>query len=353
MCLMRCVFPLLLRLNAPADRKSRIIQPRINDHVETKKYDGVQSSIAAMKGLPCAGRHDRNRPHGRLFMVLASFLIVMRMAWVGVATASVQCVNLQSCNQTKEQTENFDADRPMWVLKAELRIRQSQRRRLISILNQFAEMRKNQRLVIELGNQGPDGSHLANQSGETLDAIGAPPELAQLLAVEDRIRRLRHLRKIVLAKQAARRYEKKLQAARNPTRTILLRTAKVYGSWVGLCVAAKTGRRISHALRAGDEPWDGVNAWLRGFGDRVDKCHMDLQNDIQPRLAFFQPVIDYFWQALVWRGLQRRMLASKAREIREASETHVPDVALEDGPSHVGSWDRVINARNILILTMF
>ncbi|CAK9002757.1 ATP-dependent zinc metalloprotease FtsH [Durusdinium trenchii] len=268
-------------------------------------------------------------------MVIASLLVAVRMAWLGVATASTASLNFahpQLQNQTKEikggqigqdQVEDFaDTDRPMWMVRAELRMRQFQRRRLIRILNQFAEMRKHQRLVKELGSQGPDGSHLANQSVETLDAVAAPPELAQLLAVEDRIRRLRHLRRILVAKEAAARSEQKLQAVRSPKRTIL----RLCGTSLGVCLVAKSGWRISQAVRTTAGPWDDMGTWLKGLG----KCYADVQEGVQPWLGSFQPFIDYFWQAWIWRGFQRRMMASKARDLREASEIRVPDVALED-----------------------
>ena len=253
--------------------------------------------VSAMRILTREAHREVTRPHARSLMVIASLLVAVRMAWLGVATASTASLNFahpQLQNQTKEigqdQVEDFaDTDRPMWMVRAELRMRQFQRRRLIRILNQFAEMRKHQRLVKELGSQGPDGSHLANQSVETLDAVATPPELAQLLAVEDRIRRLRHLRRILVAKEAAARSEQKLQAVRSPKRTIL----RLCGTSLGVCLVAKSGWRISQAVRTTAGPWDDMGTWLKGLG----KCYADVQEGVQPWLGSFQPFIDYFWQA--------------------------------------------------------
>ena len=164
-------------------------------------------------GITCQDVSKRHIIHGRVLAVIAS-IFVAKTIWFGAATASV----IWSVHPTKVNQENHTnhvdsmeqqlddvGHASIFQVDMELRIRQFQRRRLIRILNQFTNMRKNQRVIRELANQGPDGSHLVNQSISPVEVetTGPPPELAQLLVLEARIRRLRHLRRILLCKKGS------------------------------------------------------------------------------------------------------------------------------------------------------
>ena len=257
--------------------------------------------------ITCQDVSKRHIIHGRILAVVAS-IFVAKTIWFGAATASVTVwsvhptqVNQENhTNQMDSMEQQLDdiGHASMFQVDMELRMRQFQRRRLIRIMNQFANMRKNQRAIRELASQGPDGSHLVNQSiprgeGET---PGPPPELAQLLALEARIRRLRHLRRILLAKKAAARSRQELASLRqNLVKKALL---TVCGSSLGMCVVAKTYPRISEVIKAA-KGWNDKEErnWLRDVGKHTDKKYSEFQEVVQPWLEPFQPFIDYFWQA--------------------------------------------------------
>ncbi|CAL1133755.1 unnamed protein product [Cladocopium goreaui] len=290
-------------------------------------------------GITCQDVSKRHIIHGRVLAVIAS-IFVAKTIWFGAATASV----IWSVHPTKVNQENHTnhvdsmeqqlddvGHASIFQVDMELRIRQFQRRRLIRILNQFTNMRKNQRVIRELANQGPDGSHLVNQSISPVEVetTGPPPELAQLLVLEARIRRLRHLRRILLAKKAAARSRQELASLRRSPVKKTLQT--VCGSCLGMCVVAKTYPRISQVVKAAKN-WNDKEerTWLRDVGKHADKKYAEFQEVVQPWLEPFQPFIDYFWQAWIWRGFQRRLMAARERELKETSDIGVPNVALED-----------------------
>ena len=257
-------------------------------------------------GITCQDVSKRHIIHGRVLAVIAS-IFVAKTIWFGAATASV----IWSVHPTKVNQENHTnhvdsmeqqlddvGHASIFQVDMELRIRQFQRRRLIRILNQFTNMRKNQRVIRELANQGPDGSHLVNQSISPVEVetTGPPPELAQLLVLEARIRRLRHLRRILLAKKAAARSRQELASLRRSPVKKALQT--VCGSCLGMCVVAKTYPRISQVVKAAKN-WNDKEerTWLRDVGKHADKKYAEFQEVVQPWLEPFQPFIDYFWQA--------------------------------------------------------
>ena len=137
---------------------------------------------------------------------------------------------------------------------------------LIRILNQFSTMHKNQRLIRELANQGPDGSHLASAPTSAVEAesTGPPPELPRLLAIEERIRRLRHIRRILVAKKAAAESRQELASLRrSPIKKAML---TICGGSLGMCVVAKTYPRISELVRGAKWTSNDKNIWLKDVG---------------------------------------------------------------------------------------
>ena len=137
-------------------------------------------------GITCQDVSKRHIIHGRVLAVIAS-IFVAKTIWFGAATASV----IWSVHPTKVNQENHTnhvdsmeqqlddvGHASIFQVDMELRIRQFQRRRLIRILNQFTNMRKNQRVIRELANQGPDGSHLVNQSISPVEVETTGPHLS-------------------------------------------------------------------------------------------------------------------------------------------------------------------------------
>ena len=248
---------------------------------------------------------DVSKRHGRL-VALAVIVASIQAFRFGIGTASVTALasidpkvtqeNHTELESTEQQTDDI-GHVSIFQVDMELRIKQLQRQRLIRILNQFSTMHKNQRLIRELANQGPDGSHLASAPASAVEAesTGPPPELPRLLAIEERIRRLRHIRRILVAKKAAAESRQELASLRrSPIKKAML---TICGGSLGMCVVAKTYPRISELVRGAKWTSNDKNIWLKDVGKRIDKNYGDLQEVIQPWLGSFQPFIDYFWQA--------------------------------------------------------
>ena len=249
--------------------------------------------------------HDLSKRHGRyLVVVLASILAAVKTTWFGDALTSVPVVHSihpgeQNHTALESEQEVDVGHTSIFQVDMELRIKQVQRRRLIRILNQFTDMRKHQRVIRELAGQGPDGSHLVNQSNIAIEPgeTGPPPELAQLLAIEARMRRLRHVRRILMAKKAAAKSRQELAVLRrDPVRKAAKTILTVCGSSLGVCLAAKAYPRISQVVKAG---WNDreENTWLKDVGKNADKKYSEFQDVLQPWFESVQPFVDYFWQA--------------------------------------------------------
>ncbi|CAJ1400073.1 unnamed protein product [Effrenium voratum] len=272
---------------------------------------------------PCGEDGKRvSRPIARLPVaaVICLAAVAFQSSFFGVAsTAAIKSASAQLAREANESAGR------VWLapLEAELWVKRLQRRRLILILNQFTEARKYTRLAKELEHQGYDGSRLVGAQGVE-DSSKAPPELGQLLALEDRIRRLRHLRRIAKARLAAARSEQRLAVLRQgPAKRAVLALADVT---LGTCLAAKTCQVVGDALQEAGQRYKKSN--MKDVEKKLSKQYEQAQELAVPWMSYFQPFIDYFWQAWIWRGFQRRLMASKIRDIR--NEIHVPDVALED-----------------------
>ena len=286
---------------AHATQASQVeLRPRL-----LKSQEPVCFHLAA--AMPSGGVREPKRPRWPLALAVVAVILGCRMGSALVASGDVATVSQEETNETEEGA---------WLpqVNLELWLKQLQRRHLIHILNELTEMRKHERLVRELSGQGPDGSRLVNHSVEST-SMAAPPELPRLLALEDRIRRLRHVRRILLAKRAAARSERQLALVRRDPLKRAMWT--LGGASLGMYAVAKTCPRI---------PQLAAVSWLKGLGKGFD----ELQEVAQPLLGASQPFIDYFWQAWVMRRIQRRLVESRVKSIREQSTKEVPDVALED-----------------------
>lgn len=120
------------------------------------------------------------------------------------------------------------------------------RRRLLKTLNHVAATQKHISVWRSLQKQGPDGSRLLQKEDEE-DGDGpvapvvfnpAPRELQQLLAVEDRIRGLRHFHRLSAARAAAVRASRQVAWLRKPLiHRAVVRASQVVGTTT-VCVAA-------------------------------------------------------------------------------------------------------------------
>ncbi|CAE7461148.1 ftsH [Symbiodinium sp. CCMP2456] len=246
--------------------------------------------------------------------------LVARCLWSSADTTAAVNALPASDKLTSNSTV---APEHIWLLplETELWVKRVQRRRLIKILNQLTETRKYLRTAKELEQQGPDGSHLVNQPEIPEMVQTAPPkELPQLLAVEDRIRRLRHLRRIAMARRAARMSAQKLELLRAPVKHAALRSAQY----------AATGLL---ALRCADE----AGLWLcfrrKSFPGQLGVFVFSAQilrmrESASPLFTYLQPFFDYQMQVWAIRGLQRHIFSSKVKDAE--SNMRTPDVALED-----------------------
>jgi len=209
-------------------------------------------------------------------------------------------------------------------LEIELWHKQLMRRRLIKILNQVKETKQHVATVRGLKQRGPDGSRLVQNDGRedgtvvTPAAVGSPPrELLELLAVEDRIRRLRHARRISSSRRAAVRSARKLAVLRrHPLKRAVVRLTQL----AGVFTLGRAMQRLLHeALQ-----WRGCD---------LDKApHWAELPDVSRPPAELkgvwelgQSLFDFFVQSLAMRALRGRLLPKLP-----SPDRHVPDVALDD-----------------------
>ena len=204
-------------------------------------------ALAIRLAMRLCGTRELKRPRWPLALAVVAVLLGCRRG--AALVAGDAAVSQVEANETEEGA---------WLpqVNLELWLKQLQRRHLIHILNELTEMRKHERLVRELSGQGPDGSHLVNHSVEST-SMAAPPELPRLLALEERIRRLRHVRRILLAKRAAAQSERQLaKVRRDPLkRAVWTLGGRIFGDVCrGEDMAATTGvgtRELAERLGQG------------------------------------------------------------------------------------------------------
>ncbi|CAE7035466.1 ftsH2 [Symbiodinium natans] len=268
-----------------------------------------------------APERQRRRPWRSIGVFLACCLS-LRSLWASADTAAA--VNVQPA-PAKLASNSSVAPERIWLLplETELWAKRIQRRRLIRILNQLTQTRKFLRTAKELEQQGPDGSHLVNHPEAQEAPLRPPKELPQLLAVEDRIRRLRHLRRIALARRAAARSAEKLELLRAPVKHAALRaTQYAAGGLLALRCANEVLWRVSCEVES-----PRVRGRTAAIQKKVDWM-VRMRENASPLFSYLQPFLDYQMQVWALKGLQRHIFSSKVKDAR--SEMRVPDVALED-----------------------
>lgn len=256
-------------------------------------------------------------------MALACCLVA-RCLWSNADTTAA--VNALPASD-KLASNSTVAPEHIWLLplETELWVKRVQRRRLIKILNQLTETRKYLRTAKELEQQGPDGSHLVNQPEIPEMVQTAPPkELPQLLAVEDRIRRLRHLRRIAMARRAARMSAQKLELLRAPVKHAALRSAQYAAT--GL-LALRCADEVVSRINCEVEDQRTAQRHVAALQKKVDWV-VRMRESASPLFTYLQPFFDYQMQVWAIRGLQRHIFSSKVKDAE--SNMRTPDVALED-----------------------
>lgn len=196
------------------------------------------------------------------------------------------------------------------------------RKRLLKILNQVGETRRYVSTVQALEKRGPDGSRLMQSGGKEDDAppgpSGPPPrELVQLLAVEDRLRQLRHLRRISEARSAALQSERKLRVLRqHPVRRAAVRLAQLAGV---ITVGQATHRVMTDALA-------DYSADVHRQARHLHEVHEHSKSgELKSFWEASQTLFDLFFQTLALRALRGRLVPKVTR-----TEQHrIPDVGLD------------------------
>eukprot|EP00439_Symbiodinium_sp_Y106_P072051 s255_g13.t1 len=250
--------------------------------------------------------------------------LVARCLWSNADTTAA--VNALPASD-KLASNSTVAPEHIWLLplETELWVKRVQRRRLIKILNQLTETRKAAPICEELEQQGPDGSHLVNQPEIPEMVQTAPPkELPQLLAVEDRIRRLRHLRRIAMARRAARMSAQKLELLRAPVKHAALRSAQYAAT--GL-LALRCADEVVSRINCEVEDQRTAQRHVAALQKKVDWV-VRMRESASPLFTYLQPFFDYQMQVWAIRGLQRHIFSSKVKDAE--SNMRTPDVALED-----------------------
>lgn len=224
---------------------------------------------------------------------------------------------------------NESSGQTVWMpaLETELWYKRQVRKRLIRILYQASETQRYINTARHLEEQGPDGSRLVKSGGRD-DAedprTGGPPpqELFDLLEVEDRIRVLRHLRRITMAKMYASKSARRLaQLRQHPAKTAAVRLGQVAvgvtaGRMLQQAVAdvlAQSGPQVPGKLKG----WTPVPSQLQELPSRPE---------VKSLFELGQAGFDLVMQSLLMRAL-RGQLFVKTTVVQQA---HVPDVALED-----------------------
>jgi len=202
------------------------------------------------------------------------------------------------------------------------------RRRLIKILNQAAETKRHVATVQSLQLRGPDGSRLMESSSreENEDGNEPPPgppprELMRLLAVEDRIRRLRHMRRISLSRTAALRSARQLVILRqHPLRRAAVRLTQLVGM---VTLGQATHRAITDTLAQHDP-------YLRKRAADLGKVPQEIppaptSAELKSLWEVGQSVFDFLVQSLAIRAVRGRLMPKAV-----TPEARIPDVALDD-----------------------
>ncbi|CAE8615362.1 unnamed protein product [Polarella glacialis] len=265
-------------------------------------------------------------------VVFAGVLCALCALFYAPAT-STAAVNLTGSTATPAAgRENSTASKPIWILPLEIELRHKRWRRikLIRILNEVSQTRKYSTTALHLEQQGPDGSRLVQPEREdgisNKAQVGSrpPPELFQLLQVEDRIRQLRHLRRIARARQAAARSSQKLAELRQPPLKRAL-------AWATQAAGAFTiVRALHHVAR---DMLEDVTFRVPSTMSKVSRGHAIKEGvdatpgpaELRAMWEVAQPLVDAFWQALALRAIRGKLTPQVA-----GLEAHVPDVSLED-----------------------
>uniref|UniRef100_A0A7S4SNC4 AAA+ ATPase domain-containing protein n=1 Tax=Alexandrium monilatum TaxID=311494 RepID=A0A7S4SNC4_9DINO len=245
-------------------------------------------------------------------------------AVANIAASNASAVSV--ADQTSVAVANATVAKQAWwlPLQVELWHKRWVRRRLIKILNQAAETKKHLSTVQSLESRGPDGSRLV-QSGEREDSppaapSGPPPrELLELLAIEDRIRRLRHLRRISNARRAAVRSARRLAVLRqHPVKRAVVRMAQLAGM---ITLGQATHRALADALSE-IAPEMRAPVRVRSLSELQESART-------PEAKSFweasQALFDFLVQSLALRALRGRLVPKLPRP-----EYRVPDVDLDD-----------------------
>eukprot|EP00930_Biecheleria_cincta_P083499 TRINITY_DN73067_c0_g1_i1.p1 TRINITY_DN73067_c0_g1~~TRINITY_DN73067_c0_g1_i1.p1 ORF type:complete len:748 (-),score=143.59 TRINITY_DN73067_c0_g1_i1:94-2337(-) len=274
----------------------------------------------------------RRRPgNSSAVAVLLALALGLRSAWICAPEHGTAALGLTSSSLATASKQNTTDARGALLLPIELELwhKRIRRRKLIQILNQAAETRRYSSTARNLERQGPDGSHLVSNGGDDESAEDSsrapapgdppPPELQQLLELEDRIRRLRHMRRILRARSSAVKSARKLALLRqHPIRRAGRRLSQVAGYAYLARAALYTAVRLipapspqpaakeTHSQHALKDINGGLNVPSRVW-------------------EMAQPAFDYLLQAFAIRAL-RRGLSPRVK----GPEVHIPDVALED-----------------------
>lgn len=197
------------------------------------------------------------------------------------------------------------------------------RRRLIKILREASETKRHISTVKNLEKRGPDGSRLVQSGVDEDDSTpapsGGPPprELLQLLAVEDRVRRLRHLRRISEARRAAERSARRLAVLRqHPLRRAALRATQIAGAVVA---GRAVQRTVADAL---DQAVPEMRAQARHLNELQEGTK---PSDLKGFWEASQTLFDFLVQTLAIRALRGR-LAPKLPQ----PENRIMDISLDD-----------------------
>jgi len=275
----------------------------------------------------------RRRPwNSSAVAVLLAVAWGLHSAWFCTPEHGTAALSLTSSSLATASKQNTTKARGGLLLPIELELwhKRARRRKLIRILNQAAETRRHSSSARNLERQGPDGSRLVSNGGDDEDEGDRsraplpgnmpPPELQQLLELEDRIRRLRHMRRIVRARNAALKSAQKLALLRQHP---IQRAARRLSQVAGYAYLGRAALYTAVTLIPDSSP-QPLAAKESHSQHALKDIHGGL--NVPPRVwEMAQPAFDYLLQAFALRAL-RRGLSPRVK----GPEVHVPDVALED-----------------------
>lgn len=206
-------------------------------------------------------------------------------------------------------------------MRIELWHKRRLRKRLIRILNQASVTRRHVAEVRQLQRQGADGSRLREpeEDGDSVAKSSGPPprELLQLLAVEDRIRQLRHLIRISHARIAAVRSAQRLALLRqHPLKRAAIRLTQL----VGAITLGRAARRLVAdvvAQRNAELNWKKVML--------PDELKDALRSpELRALWEIGQSLFDFSVQNMALRALQGLLMPRVSR-----TEHRIPDTPID------------------------